>query len=128
MEFQSKNYNQGLKIGPYPDKTCILVNIDGSLFIESTDNGDIFWTPLESKGEWLVKTNKTYRGKPTDDYINIKYRKMIDATIGYLNDKTLKIHTMYNNINDIYISISLSDGSDIKYGNGKYYIPSDDTE
>lgn len=119
-KYEPKNYNEGLKIGPYPDNSYIIVNLDGSLFIETINNGEIWWTPLETKGEWLVKSDKTFRGKPTPKYITVKYRRMLDTAIGYLGVATLRLHTMYGN-NETLMNLSLSDGSEVKYINGKYY-------
>jgi len=114
MEFQS-THPSGVKIGPYPDNSYILVNLDGSLFIERVENGEIVWIPLESSGDWLVETGKRYRGRPTDDYINIKYRKLVDIHIGYVDDKVLRLNTVYAN-SEILMSLN----ENIKYNNGKY--------
>ena len=119
--YEPKHNYEGLKIGPYPNDSYIIVNPDGSLFIEFIKDDTIVWSPLRSKREWLGKENKVYMSKPTDDYTNIKYRKMMDFVIGYLDEKTLRMHTMYGD-DEIYIDLALSNGQDVKYINGKYIL------
>ena len=119
MQFIPKYNNEGVKIGPYPNNTYIVVNPDGSLFMETNDNSKLVWKHLETNSEWLEPVPEGCVGLPTPNYRQIKYRRMMDIMIGYVDDKAVKIHIMYGQ-GDIYVTLALADGTPVKYSKGKY--------
>lgn len=114
MNFEAK-YVEGMRIGPYPDGSYILINPGGSLFIQN----DTKWTPLKSSGDWLEKESASCEGKPTNNYRTFKYRRMGDFEIGYMGVKTIRLYAMWSN-QEIFINIALNDGTELSYNRGKY--------
>lgn len=114
MNFEAK-YGEGMRVGLYPDGSYILINPDGSLFIQ---NGNM-WTPLNSSDGWLEKGSTSCVGKPTDTYRTLRYRRMGDFEIGYVEEKTVRMYTMWSN-GSIFINIALDNGIELKYSRGKY--------
>ena len=115
MNFELK-YEEGLRIGPYPNGSYIIVNSDGSLFIQKDNR----WRPLKSQGDHL-EVGLACVGKPTHGYHTKKYLRMGDFEIGYIGYNTIKMYTMWSN-GEIFINIALNDGTELGYDSGKYYV------
>ncbi len=130
MNFETKYNTEGVKIGPFPNDSSIIINPDGSLFLETLNNNEHEWKhewkQLETHREWLKPSINGCVGKPTPKYRQIKYRRMMDFVIGYVDEKIVRMHTMFGEGEEgkgaIYISLALSDGSEVRYNKGKYSI------